>query len=368
MHRRTVAPFLFILLPYALVGLALYTLQHSYRHQLWENFAFACFNVALGAYAVLAYIGLKNSLVDSWIHLRNVITKPVEPKRRRRVAAPAEVPMDWMAVLHLGAYEPRHWPSASTTITARGLRDVNEPGHAEIVLRPEAAPVDAEPLGLLDFRTVFQPIFDLEREQVVGYEALTRFLDGTAPERRLAEALSSGSGLEFELALTQASIAASGALPTHTWLAVNASSRRLLTDPRFRAMVRDAPCPIVIELKEPTTADADAALRQAAGDVPPNSLLGIENVGLNHASLSIVTALRPSFVKLDRSLVSDLEEDVARQAQITTMINVATAASCTVIASGIETSSELTILRRLGVRYGQGFLLGRPNRLIQTGA
>ena len=42
------------------------------------------------------------------------------------------------------------------------------------------------------------------------------------------------------------------------------------------------------------------------------------------------------------------------------MVNVASSVSSDVIASGIETESELNSLRRLGVRFGQGYLLGRP--------
>jgi len=372
-QKRTVAPFFFILAPYLLLGLSLYTFQHAFRHQYWENVAFAGFNVVLGAYAILAYIGLKNSIADSWIHFKALLYKPRKSRRQVRRERAAQVPangaIDWMSVLHVGAYEPRHWPTSGTaTIVEHSLRNMNEPGRAEVLFTGDqlSDKERSEPLGLLDFRTVFQPIFDLDQEQAVGYEALTRFLDGTAPERRLAEAASAGSGVEFELALTQAAISASGALPAHTWLAINASSRTLVNTARFRSMVQEAPCPIVIELKEPSTIDADASLRHAASDLPPNSVLGIENVGLNHASLAIVTNLRPSFVKLDRTLIANLDEDPARQAQITTMINLANSVSCSVIASGIETERELLTLRHLGIRYGQGFLLGRPNRLIQT--
>ncbi|MGH9007951.1 MAG: glycosyltransferase family 2 protein, partial [Acidimicrobiales bacterium] len=360
-HTRTVAPFFFVVAPYLLVGLALYTFQHSLRHRLWENMAFAAFNVLLGAYAILAYIGIKSSIVDTWIHLRSLLYKPVKPKRhrRRRRAQLAETrPLDWRAVLQVGAYDPHRWPtSPTTTVPHAALRDMNRPGEAEIVATPEHANGDSdEPLGLLDFRTVFQPIFDLSRERIVGYEALTRFLDGTAPERRLAEAMSAGSGPDFELALTQAAISASGALPTHTWLAVNASSRTLVNLPRFRAMIRNAPCPIVIELKEPGSATADAALRQVLDDLPTNALLAIENLGLDHASLAIVANLRPSFIKLDRGVVTHLADDAARQAQITTMVALAESVSCSVIAAGIEFERDLAVLRELGIRYGQGYL------------
>ena len=131
-------------------------------------------------------------------------------------------------------------------------------------------------------------------------------------------------------------------------------------------MVRNAPCPIVIELKQPGSAADDAALRQVLEDLPTNSLLAIENFGLDHASLTIVANLRPSFIKLDRSVILHLADDPARQAQISAMVSLAGGVSCSVIAAGIESERDLAVLRALGVRYGQGYLLGRPNRLIET--
>ena len=219
----------------------------------------------------------------------------------------------------------------------------------------------------LDFRTVFQPIVHLDSQAVVGYEALARFLDGAAPEPRLVAAVTSGTSLTIELALTQAAITESRALPSGSWLCVNASSRTLISTSEFLQIVATAACPVVIELREPTTMDADASLRQAVLGLPPNVSLGIQNVGLNHASLAIVSTLRPRFIKLDRAVIAGLDTDPARQAQISAMVSLASSVSCDVIASGIETESELNCLRRLGVRFGQGFLLGRPRQLVDVG-
>jgi EAL domain-containing protein (putative c-di-GMP-specific phosphodiesterase class I) len=149
------------------------------------------------------------------------------------------------------------------------------------------------------------------------------------------------------------------------WLSVNASSVSLVNSRSFHSLVASAPMPIVIELNEPNTIDADAALRHAAHSLPTNAMLGLQQMGLDHASLSIVSNLRPNFVKLDQSLTRELDQDPARRAQLTTMIGLAKQISAEVIASGIENERELAVLYELGVRYGQGFLLGRPQRLTQ---
>ncbi len=372
-RSRTVAPFLFILAPYVMLILSLYTLQHAYRHQSWENLAFAAFNTILGGYAIVAYIGIRHSMVDTWIHFKSLLYKPAKPARPGRARAaqpPAPASIDWLSVLHLGASDPGHWPASGTaTIIDRSLRHVNEPsadraGRSGVLdIRRYDVPGGSD----LDFRTVFQPIVDLDTQTAVGYEALTRFLDGAATGPRLVAALQSGTSLTIELALTQAAIAEARALPSGTWLWVNASSRTLISTPEFCQMVGTAVCPVVIELQEPEATDGDAALDHALLGLPPNASLGIQNVGLDHASLAVVSALRPRFIKLDRAVISGLDSDPVRQAQISTMVNLASSVSSDVIASGIETDAELSSLRRLGVRLGQGYLLGRPKQLVDAG-
>src|SRR6202020_1996813 len=66
-NRTVVAPFLLIA-PYLLIGLAGYTFYHAYVSNLRENMFYAALDVVLACYAVVAFIGLRNSLVDLWIH------------------------------------------------------------------------------------------------------------------------------------------------------------------------------------------------------------------------------------------------------------------------------------------------------------
>ncbi len=62
------------------------------------------------------------------------------------------------------------------------------------------------------FRTVFQPVVALDSGRILGYEALTRFDDGTPPDRRFAEADRVGPGPALELACLQAALPAATAL------------------------------------------------------------------------------------------------------------------------------------------------------------
>jgi EAL domain-containing protein (putative c-di-GMP-specific phosphodiesterase class I) len=65
-------------------------------------------------------------------------------------------------------------------------------------------------------------------------------------------------------------------------------------------------------------------------------------------------------VKLDIGLIRGIHADTARQALVAGMVHFAQRAACELIAEGIEEEADLKTLRSLGIRFGQGYLLGRP--------
>jgi EAL domain-containing protein (putative c-di-GMP-specific phosphodiesterase class I) len=92
----------------------------------------------------------------------------------------------------------------------------------------------------------------------------------------------------------------------------------------------------------------------------------VDDAGAGFASLRHILELRPTFVKLDRWLVADLQSDDARQAMIVGLRHFSRATGCRLIAEGIETEDELAILRALDIHLGQGYLLGRPMPVDQV--
>jgi cellulose synthase/poly-beta-1,6-N-acetylglucosamine synthase-like glycosyltransferase/chitodextrinase len=109
---RTVVPPFLLIAPYILIALAGFTLYRAYVHHLTENFFYAALNVILAFYAVMAFIGLRNSLVDLWIHGTSLLYRSSE--RRHRLLAmwrrPVEQPRptDWRSVLMAGYAEPQY--------------------------------------------------------------------------------------------------------------------------------------------------------------------------------------------------------------------------------------------------------------------
>ncbi|MGO8877085.1 MAG: EAL domain-containing protein [Acidimicrobiales bacterium] len=72
---------------------------------------------------------------------------------------------------------------------------------------------------------------------------------------------------------------------------------------------------------------------------------------------------RLTSIKLDRTLTSGIDADPVRRALAAALVTFAAETRAEIIAEGIETAAELAVLAELGIRYGQGYFLGRPRPL-----
>jgi EAL domain-containing protein (putative c-di-GMP-specific phosphodiesterase class I)/DNA-binding response OmpR family regulator len=217
-----------------------------------------------------------------------------------------------------------------------------------------------------EFRPVFQPILSVDSGLVVGHEALTRFDDGTRPDRCFADAAAVGLGLDLEVACLTAAIEARRKLNSKTWLSLNVSPALILERARLAAILSDPPAPIVLEITEHVPIDDYAGVREAIRSLGPNVRSAIDDAGAGFSSFRHIIELRPEFVKVDIGLVRAIERDPARQALVAGMVYFAIKTGCVLIAEGIETAAEHDTLRSLAVPLGQGFLLGMPGTLDAT--
>ncbi|MCU0689521.1 MAG: EAL domain-containing protein [Phycisphaerales bacterium] len=136
-------------------------------------------------------------------------------------------------------------------------------------------------------------------------------------------------------------------------------------DSLYRA-VRDipglTPSRIVLEITERGGADD---LERIAEQVTELKALGfqiaIDDVGAGTSGLNRIMMLRPHWLKLDRELVSNIDSNRYKLNLIRFMIHFARLSGVNVIAEGIERREELDTLIELGVKYVQGFLIGKPN-------
>ena len=218
----------------------------------------------------------------------------------------------------------------------------------------------AETIRTTAFQPVFQPVVDLASGAYAGFEALTRFASGTAPDLVFANARVVGLEAELELATLTAAVSAAAALPAGAWLSVNVSPNLVTADRRLAGVLRQADRPVVLEVTEHVAVEDYAVLREAIGRLRPEVSIAVDDAGAGVANFGHIVELRPAFVKLDMRLVRGIEADRTRQALVLGLLHFASESASQTIAEGVETDEELAVLRGLGVPLAQGYLLARP--------
>ncbi|MGZ8515067.1 MAG: EAL domain-containing protein [Candidatus Limnocylindrales bacterium] len=210
------------------------------------------------------------------------------------------------------------------------------------------------------FHPVFQPIVELASREVVGYEALTRFDSGQRPDLCFADAWSVGLGPELEFATLTVAVEAAMGLGPGVFLDLNASPRLLAYPELLRDVLCSAGRPLVLEITEHETIDDYDALRDALRSLGRDVRVAVDDAGAGVANFGHIIDLRPDFVKLDISLVRQVNANLGRQAMVVGMRHFSRTAGCRLIAEGVETAEEADTLTSLGVEFGQGYLFGRP--------
>ncbi len=213
------------------------------------------------------------------------------------------------------------------------------------------------------FKVVCQPIVDLVTDELVGVEALSRF-EGPPdqpPDIWFAEAHDVGLGVSLELAATRMALGLLEHLPEDCYLACNVGPKVLASKEIGELLEGVDPNRIVLELTEHVVVDDYPRLRDVLVDIREKGVrLAIDDTGSGFASLAHILELAPDIIKLDRDLTTGIDTDPVRKALAGALVSFSTDMGSRVVAEGIETSSELDTLRSQGIRYGQGYLLGRP--------
>jgi EAL domain-containing protein (putative c-di-GMP-specific phosphodiesterase class I)/DNA-binding NarL/FixJ family response regulator len=222
--------------------------------------------------------------------------------------------------------------------------------------------------GVIDRTTLtsaLQPIFDLERLEPVGYEALARFPNHSTRQVPdwFTDAATVGLRAELELAAVATGMSALGSLPANTFLAVNASPELLGQRTLTEMLLSAAPTRrVVLELTEHAeVADYEALVGNLHDLRASGCRIAVDDAGAGYASLRHILRLRPDYIKLDMTLTRGIDRDGDRRALASSLLTFARELSATVIAEGIETEAELDTLRGLGATLGQGYYLARPS-------
>ncbi len=228
-----------------------------------------------------------------------------------------------------------------------------------------------------EFRLAYQPIVALTSGQVAGFEALLRWEHPehglTRPDGFLEMATELGLMTKIgEWSLREACRQLTvwhAAFPQIRPLTVSVNfSLRHFANADLAALVNEVllatgvdPSSLKIEITESDMMQNPDAVTEVLKQLESQRIQTcLDDFGTGYSSLSYLQQLPIAFLKIDQSFVRRLGADDDALAIVKTIIVLAHQLGRQVIAEGVETAEQLTILRALGCEYGQGYVFAKP--------
>ena len=230
---------------------------------------------------------------------------------------------------------------------------------------------------------VFQPIWDLRRVDVLGFEALTRLpltCGFSGPQEAFDLAERTGHAHELDALCRVAILARASEIPDHALLFINVSPQTLdheilAGDALVQAVARAGlkPDRVVLEVTERCVGRPAAVIRESKRLQALGFKLALDDVGAGNAGLEMLSRLPVDFLKIDGKLVSKAVTDRPSRSVLAGIIAIARENQTFVIAEGIEDSATLALVQDVstydpgtqGIHGAQGYLLGRPSQTVK---
>jgi diguanylate cyclase (GGDEF)-like protein len=226
----------------------------------------------------------------------------------------------------------------------------------------------------------YQPVVDLDRGRIDGYEALVRWNRGgtlVPPDAFISAAEESGLIIELGQQVLAQLVEDAPRLARAAGRSLNLGcnmSALQLRDPRFVGLVKDAVaalagdgCRLVLEMTESIIVTDDRDNAEAINNLKvAGALLAIDDFGVGFSSIGYLQHLPVDIIKIDRSFTIDVDVNERAAALVEAILVMGAALDLAVVAEGIERESQALRLRELGCTLGQGYLYGRPVPIGET--
>jgi EAL domain-containing protein (putative c-di-GMP-specific phosphodiesterase class I) len=220
----------------------------------------------------------------------------------------------------------------------------------------------------------YQPIVSWSQQSVFGYEALVRSADPdlSTPGKLLDAAERLGRLQELGERVRDLVASVAGAAPAGAVMCLNLHALDLTSEHLYSAqapLTRYAD-KVVLELTERASLHRVDHLQHRINQLRELGYrIAIDDLGASHAGLSSFRQIGPDMVKLDISLVRDIDSSAAKAKLVKNMIALCSQdLGMRVVCEGVETEPERDTLLGIGADLLQGYLLGMPTRSFQPSA
>ncbi len=225
--------------------------------------------------------------------------------------------------------------------------------------------------GVIDLHTVAQPIFELNGDKVVGYELFIRGPKGPFenPDDLFRACAERNKLTEIDLeCLTNST----------TWARKSHAKGRVHLNLFPSTLLNTAPSKLLSLLESAEDklefcleisdqrfiSNPDYLLERLRPLREAGVLLALDDVGFGRSSLESLIILEPDVIKIDKSLVRNIDCDAAKQHAFIRLHGAIAGLDAKIVAEGIETKAERSFLRDQGVSFGQGYLWGKPSAAL----
>lgn len=225
----------------------------------------------------------------------------------------------------------------------------------------------------VELSTHLQPVYSVEREACVGFEALIRARDATgreiSPQALFAEAFAKGRGVQLDWICR--------ALHLRHFARVDPGDRKLFLNVHSESAVQDTdgaaefadlirfyglvPRRVCVEVLEDGCADEPLLRKVVAAYRALGATIVMDDFGLGRSNLDRIVSLRPDMVKVDRSILIDAVGDSKARHMLPSVIELLHEAGAQVAVAGIESANEALIAVESGADLVQGFYFGQPS-------
>lgn len=216
------------------------------------------------------------------------------------------------------------------------------------------------------FALALQPIVDVTTHQTIGFEALARFESDPyrPPNEWFSDAADVGMQDVLETAMHKKALSYLASIPSDAYLSLNVSAETVLKASLSEQFSGYPLNRIMLEITEHESIDDYEKIAEMLAPLRGQGMrLAVDDAGAGYASLRHILQLKPDVIKLDRSLIQNINSDFSQQTLASSLINFANQVGIQVIAEGVETHEELNVLRKMGINKAQGYLLGHPKTL-----